>query len=56
VLQPSADGKYLYLYGNSGLNAARVFGLDERAQVSYYNRIIALFNWFVKAMDGVPAS
>lgn len=52
-VQPSADGKYLYFYGNASIKAAKAFGVEEKAKTSYTNRIIALFNWYAGEMEGV---
>jgi hypothetical protein len=51
VIQPSADGKYLYFYGNVGINASKGFGLEKKVRTSFYNRIIALYNWYTKLAD-----
>ena len=48
VVEPSADGKYLYFYGNAGIKAFRVPGLENKVRTSFYNRIIALYNWFAR--------
>jgi hypothetical protein len=48
VIQASADGKYLYFYGNVGISATKVFGMEEQVRTSFYNRVIALSNWFAK--------
>ncbi len=48
VVRASADGKYLYFYGNAGIKAFRVPGLESKVRTSFYNRIIALYNWFAK--------
>lgn len=45
VIQASADGQYLYFYGNVGISAARVFGMQEQIRTSFYNRILALYHW-----------
>jgi hypothetical protein len=52
VVRASADGKFLYFYGNVGLRAYRVPGLEEKVRTSFYNRIIALYNWFAKLSSG----
>jgi len=46
VIQASADGKFLYFYGNVGISANKVFGMEEQVRTSFYNRVIALYNWF----------
>jgi hypothetical protein len=48
VIQASVDGKYLYFYGNVGISATKVLGMQEQVRTSFYNRIIALYNWFAK--------
>jgi hypothetical protein len=48
VIQPSADGKFLYFYGNVGITASKVFGMEEQVRTSFYNRVIALYNWFAR--------
>ncbi len=46
VIQPSADGKYLYFYGNVGIAVTKVFGMEAKVRASFYNRILALYNWY----------
>lgn len=46
VIQASADGKFLYFYGNVGISATKVFGMEEQVRTSFYNRVLALYNWF----------
>lgn len=48
VIKASADGKYLYFYGNVGISASKVLGMEEQVRTSFYNRVIALYNWFSK--------
>jgi hypothetical protein len=48
VIQASADGKFLYFYGNVGISASKVLGMEEQVRTSFYNRVIALYNWFSK--------
>ena len=48
VIQASADGKYLYFYGNVGLNVSSAFGIGKKVSTSFYNRVIALYNWYAK--------
>jgi len=48
VVQPSADGRFLYFYGNVGLLATRVPGLEGKVRASFHNRIIAYYNWFAR--------
>jgi hypothetical protein len=46
VVQPSADGRFLYFYGNVGIKAIRLPGLETTVRNSFYNRTIAFYNWF----------
>jgi hypothetical protein len=48
VIQASADGKFLYFYGNVGISATKILGMEEQVRTSFYNRVIALYNWFAK--------
>jgi len=48
VIQPSADGRYLYFYGNVGIKASALPGLEGVVRTSFHNRILALYNWFAK--------
>jgi hypothetical protein len=48
VVQASADGKFLYFYGNVGISTGKVLGMEEQVRTSFYNRVIALYNWFSK--------
>ena len=48
VVQASEDGKYLYFYGNVGIKASTMLGMAARIRTSFYNRTIALYNWFAK--------
>jgi hypothetical protein len=45
VVQPSADGRSLFFYGNVGVRAVRLFGMENRVRTSFCNRLIALYNW-----------
>jgi hypothetical protein len=48
VVQPSADGRYLYFYGNVGIKAVKLPGLETTVRNSFSNRIIAYYNWFAR--------
>jgi len=48
VIQSSADGKFLYFYGNVGITATKVFGMEEQVRTSFYNRVLALYSWFAR--------
>jgi hypothetical protein len=48
VIQPSADGNYLYFYGNVGVTVTKAFGLEEKVRTSFYNRVMALYAWYAK--------
>ncbi len=44
LIVPSGD--QLLFYGLSYVNASNIFGIAESKTASFYNRLIALFNWF----------
>jgi hypothetical protein len=44
IVEPIEDE--LLFYGNSAANAPTAFGIEDRIQMSFYNRIVALYNWF----------
>lgn len=48
VIQTSADGKFLYFYGNVGIRATKIFGMEEQVRTSFYHRVIALYSWFAR--------
>ena len=48
VVQASADGKYMYFYGNVGIKAFKVLGMEDKVRTSFYNRTIALYNWYAR--------
>jgi hypothetical protein len=39
-------GDYLLFFGSARLQAPNIFGIRDRAEDSFYNRIISLYNWF----------
>lgn len=45
IVQPIGDD--LLFYGHSAAKAPSLFGLEDRIQLSFYNRIVALYNWYV---------
>jgi hypothetical protein len=44
------DGALLF-YGTSAANPAALLGMQERVQQSFYNRLVALHDWFVTQLD-----
>lgn len=48
------DGHQVYFYGNCGVNTFSMFGMEDRAQASFTNRIRALYNWFAERMEFYP--
>jgi hypothetical protein len=48
VVRPSADGRFLYFYGNAGIKALRLPGLESKVRKSFYNRTLAWYNWFAQ--------
>lgn len=49
IVRPVGD--QLLFYGHSGANALTLFGIEDRIQMSFYNRIVALHSWFVSQLD-----
>lgn len=45
VVHPLGD-KVLF-YGNSAANPISLLGMEARVQRSFYNRLVALYQWFV---------
>jgi len=45
------DG-FTVLYGASGVDSLNVFGIEERARESFYNRIVALHDWYLDQLAG----
>ena len=52
VIQPSADGRFLYFYGNVGILASRLPGVETTVRRSFQNRIIAFYTWYAKLAAG----
>ena len=52
VIQASADGEYLYFYGNVAISATMVFGMEEQVRTSFYNRMVALYHWYAHQASG----
>lgn len=44
-------GNTLLFYSNFIANAPNIFGLRDQIDISFKNRIVALFDWFVKQLD-----
>jgi hypothetical protein len=40
------QGSRLLFYGLSYVNASNIFGIADKKTASFYNRLLALFNWF----------
>jgi hypothetical protein len=39
-------GDHLLFYGHAGADAPSLFGIEDRIQMSFYNRIVALYTWY----------
>ncbi|MFA7567396.1 MAG: DUF6675 family protein [Alkalispirochaeta sp.] len=50
LVQPVPKDSTVWFYGNIGVRVPGLFGLQDRAQESFYNRIIALHDWFVQEL------
>jgi hypothetical protein len=44
IVQPVGD--QMLFYGHGAARAPTLFGLKDRIQLSFYNRIVALYNWY----------
>lgn len=45
------EGRSIYFYGNCGVRTFSMFGMEDRAQASFTNRIRALYAWFAERME-----
>ncbi len=52
VVMPVGD--YLLFYGSSGADPVGLFGMEERAGMSFHNRIVALRDWFLDQLEMQP--
>ncbi|MEX2445436.1 MAG: DUF6675 family protein [Alkalispirochaeta sp.] len=46
VVRPAPDRGELTFYGNLAVRVPAMFGMQDRARDSFYNRIVALHDWF----------
>ena len=44
-------GDHLLFYGNSAARPATLLGMEERVQRSFYNRLVALYRWFMSRSE-----
>lgn len=44
-------GNHLLFYGNSAARPATLLGMEERVQRSFYNRLVALYQWFLSRYE-----
>lgn len=49
VVEPGREG--VVFYGHLAVRVGALFGMEERAQNSFYNRIKALYDWFQIRLD-----
>jgi hypothetical protein len=49
VVNPQEEG--IIFYGHLAVRVGALFGMEERAQNSFYNRIKALYDWFSQRME-----
>jgi hypothetical protein len=47
LILPRPDEGVIEFYGNLGVRVPGLFGMKDRARDSFYNRIVALHDWFV---------
>jgi hypothetical protein len=46
VVQPDRDSGTITFYGNLAVRVPGMFGMEDRARDSFFNRIVALHDWF----------
>ena len=51
LIQPDREAGVLQFYGNLAVRVPALFGMEERSQDSFYNRIVALHAWFTDQLD-----
>lgn len=51
IVQPDPAAGIFRFYGNLGVRVPALFGLEDRARNSFYNRIVALHAWFVAELE-----
>ena len=44
------EGDYLLFYALSSIYALDIFGIHERIRDGFYNRMVALYNWFIRTL------
>jgi len=47
----SLRGDWILFYGEAAFSAPKAFGIADKAQTSFYNRIYALYTWFEKELS-----
>lgn len=50
LIQPNPDKGTIEFYGNLGVRVPGLFGMQDRARDSFYNRIVALHGWFANRL------
>ncbi len=51
LIRPHPDEGVIEFYGNIGVRVPALFGMQDRARDSFYNRIVALHDWFVQEIS-----
>ena len=51
LVQPNADERTVTFYGNLAVRVPALFGMQDRARDSFYNRIVALHDWFLQELE-----
>lgn len=49
VLEPQQEG--IVFYGHLAVKVGALFGMEDRARSSFYNRIKALYDWFTQRIE-----
>lgn len=56
LVEPDPDSGTLVFYGNLGVRVPALFGMQDRARDSFYNRIVALHDWFADQLTAAGLS
>jgi hypothetical protein len=51
VVRPVPEDGVVTFYGNLGVRVPGLFGMKDRARDSFYNRIVALHDWFAAELN-----
>jgi hypothetical protein len=50
IVQPDPESGTITFYGNLAVRVPGMFGMEDRARDSFFNRIVALHDWFSREL------